>query len=341
MIRARILAVALAFPALVPVLPAAAEPAVAATKPAPAKTYVVRPGDTLTAIAKRFGVTVAALAAANRLKNPDRVLAGQRLVIPAPATVVRPPSSSPPGAPPTAPGSTSTPASTPSGATPTVAAPTTTPPGPSPVGTTARGGTPTVATVATIVPPMNGATATTLAPPIATDPDSGAPVSLPPLAPPDPLTPLGPVNLPADVLARIPAKLAGSPDRLMLWPLFDKWAAANALPASLLRALSWMESGWQQSVVSPAGAIGLGQLIPQTADFVARYLIGQALDPHIAEHNLRMSARYLRHLLDLTGGDVPLALAGYYQGLRSVQARGMFADTVSYVNNVLALQAKF
>ncbi len=48
-------------------------------------TYVVRPGDTLYALARRFGVSVGALARANRLADPDRIRAGQRLVVPRPA----------------------------------------------------------------------------------------------------------------------------------------------------------------------------------------------------------------------------------------------------------------
>jgi LysM repeat protein len=60
--------------------------------------YVVQRGDTLTSIAKRFRLSIAALVAANHLANPDKVLAGQRLALPRPppkpvpsTTVVAPP----------------------------------------------------------------------------------------------------------------------------------------------------------------------------------------------------------------------------------------------------------
>jgi N-acetylmuramoyl-L-alanine amidase len=49
----------------------------------------------------------------------------------------------------------------------------------------------------------------------------------------------------------------------------------------------------------------------------------------------------LRSLLDQTGRDPALAAAGYYQGLASVQAHGMYAGTQHYVNNVMALRAQF
>lgn len=70
---------------------AGAQPA--AATPAGAITYVVRRGDTLSAIGRRFGVSVAALMRANHIVNPDRIYAGQRLLIPvgpAPTSTPRP-----------------------------------------------------------------------------------------------------------------------------------------------------------------------------------------------------------------------------------------------------------
>jgi soluble lytic murein transglycosylase-like protein len=148
-------------------------------------------------------------------------------------------------------------------------------------------------------------------------------------------------TLTADQLARLPAALLSFPDRLALMPSFDRWAAEYGVPPSLLKALAWMESGWQAGVISPSGAIGIGQLLPATAAFVAGMLIGVPLDPYVADDNIRMSARFLAHLLNLTNGDVNTALAGYYQGLTSVRRDGMKATTAAYVNVILALQARF
>jgi LysM repeat protein len=55
-------------------------------------TYVVRRGDTLYSIARRFGTTYLVLAAANGLHSPYRIYVGQRLVIPGQGTAVPPPS---------------------------------------------------------------------------------------------------------------------------------------------------------------------------------------------------------------------------------------------------------
>jgi soluble lytic murein transglycosylase-like protein len=125
-------------------------------------------------------------------------------------------------------------------------------------------------------------------------------------------------------------------------PLFQKWAAANAIPADLLMATTYLESGWQNDVVSSVGAIGIGQLMPSTVRFIRGELIGVPnLDPRIPEHNIRMSARYLRFLLGHTGGDVRKALASYYQGPGSVQSIGLYDDTVQYVDGVLSLRSAF
>ena len=138
----------------------------------------------------------------------------------------------------------------------------------------------------------------------------------------------------------LPAKLLAHPDRVALRPNFEHWAAHYNVPADLLEALSWVESGWQRTIVSRTGAIGIGQLEPATVDHV-RALIGIKLDPTNADDNIRMSARFLRFLLDGTGGDPSQALAAYYQGLRSVRTGQILAETKQYVATVLAFRPFF
>lgn len=137
----------------------------------------------------------------------------------------------------------------------------------------------------------------------------------------------------------LPARLAASPDRQAYLPIFDAWAAANGIPADLLKAMTWLESGWQNHLVSSTGAVGIGQLMPDTVDFM-ELLIGADLDPANPEDNIRMSARYLRWLLGRYG-EASAALAAYYQGPASVARNGTFAETDTYVANVLALRDRF
>jgi LysM repeat protein len=142
--------------------------------------------------------------------------------------------------------------------------------------------------------------------------------------------------------ADLPIRLQQSSDRLDLVPHFDRAAAEFGVPADLLKAVAWLESGWQNDRVSPIGARGIGQLMPATVEFVNdRLLAGAHLDPGVPADNIRLAARFLRYLLDRTDGDPARALAAYYQGLRSVREIGPKPHTVVYVADVLALRKKF
>jgi soluble lytic murein transglycosylase-like protein len=110
---------------------------------------------------------------------------------------------------------------------------------------------------------------------------------------------------------------------------------------ALVKALAWQESGWQQQVVSSLGAVGVMQLMPETGRFTQENLLQHVVDPANVEHNVEAGVAFLAYLLDRTGGNQALAIAGYYQGLRSVQARGMLPDTKRYVANVMALRQRF
>lgn len=141
------------------------------------------------------------------------------------------------------------------------------------------------------------------------------------------------------IMAQLPPSLRDNPERLRLAPHFDHWARVYDIDPDLLKAVGWIESGWRYNVVSHKGAIGIGQLMPDTVDFVER-LIGTELDPWTPEQNIQMSARFLRYLLDETG-DVDEALAAYYQGLGALRSQGMYRDTRPYIRNVQAARRYF
>lgn len=116
----------------------------------------------------------------------------------------------------------------------------------------------------------------------------------------------------------------------------DRWARQYGVDPKLARALAWMESGFQQDVVSNVGAIGVMQLLPETWEFVDVVLLGTRT-PRNYEGNVRAGVRYLRWQLDEFGGDVRLALAGWYQGARAVREIGLYEDTKLFVRVVRAL----
>jgi LysM repeat protein len=139
----------------------------------------------------------------------------------------------------------------------------------------------------------------------------------------------------------LPERVVASPDRLVLVSSFERWAEHYGVAPDLLMAIAYQESGWQTSVVSSKGAIGVGQLLPATAEWVARDLIGlPELDPNVADDNIRMSARFLAWLIGYLGGERE-AVAGYYQGPTSVTVFGLYGETAAYVANVEAARPSF
>lgn len=222
--------------------------ALVAAGSAAARTHTVQRGETLSALAQRYGVSVSALAEANGIADPNLIFAGSELSVPAPG--VR--------------------------------------------GVPEEAGTPAPSEATSA-----GATRSRL--------------------------------------------VAVPPSRAGLRPVFVEFATIAGVPADLAMGLAWQESGWQAHRVSSTGAVGVMQLMPATVEFVSRILLRRPanLDPHDPVANIRMGTRFLRYLLDRTGGDVDTALASYYQGLRSVRERGTFPVTEQFVANVKALRGRF
>ncbi|MGZ4186499.1 MAG: LysM peptidoglycan-binding domain-containing protein [Solirubrobacteraceae bacterium] len=119
-------------------------------------------------------------------------------------------------------------------------------------------------------------------------------------------------------------------------------AAAQGVPGALADAIAWQESGFNNDLVSSADARGIMQILPGTWEWIQHTLTpGAPLGPASATENVRGGALLLRSLLNSTGGDAGTAAAGYYQGLPSVQAHGMYPSTQQYVQSVLALERRF
>ncbi|MGH8713300.1 MAG: lytic transglycosylase domain-containing protein [Casimicrobiaceae bacterium] len=138
------------------------------------------------------------------------------------------------------------------------------------------------------------------------------------------------------------------PNLKRLLPLIERYARAQGIDPALVRAVVAVESGFDPAAVSPKGALGLMQLLPETA---ARYgVVGDSkrsveqklLDPAI---NLRAGTRYLHDLIVQFADDVSLALAAYNAGAQAVLQYGMrvppFAETREFVRLVQAFYRLF
>ena len=100
----------------------------------------------------------------------------------------------------------------------------------------------------------------------------------------------------------------------------------------LVEAIVLMESGFDPRAVSPRGAGGLMQLMPETASALG------VLDRFNPRENIRGGVRHLRYLLDRYKGSVVLAVAAYNAGEGAVDTyRGIppYAETLQYVQQVL------
>ena len=138
----------------------------------------------------------------------------------------------------------------------------------------------------------------------------------------------------------LPASLGADRTRLGLRPLFVKWARVFGVPADLMEAEAWQESGWSNDVVSVAGARGIGQILPTTAVFINQTL-GTHLKLSVPSDNIEMMAAFLGYLLHATSGQICGAVAAYFQGLGALQRVGVLPVSQEYVRNVLSLRPRF
>ncbi len=311
----------------------AAAPAAFVSLPAMARAdyaHVVSAGETLTSVAAQDGLSISALAAANGISTQAQLVTGTVLEIP------------PQGGATGAPAATS---SAPAGAgQPVHAAPTAVvgggyviAPGDTLSAIAARHGT-TVAALAALngLDPLGVlyAGATLRLP-------AGAASSTTPAA----ASSVASTGVPANPQGAAAEGTPGAPP----YPTNERVSAgqiggiaqANGVPPAFAQAIGWQESGFNNNEVSPAGAVGVMQILPGTWSWINQYLTGGGtLAPASASSNVTGGVLMLRDLLSATGSQT-LAAAGYFQGLQSVQQNGMYPSTSQYVADVLALEQQF
>jgi soluble lytic murein transglycosylase-like protein len=106
-----------------------------------------------------------------------------------------------------------------------------------------------------------------------------------------------------------------------------------AVDPGLVKIVIEKESEFNPNAVSRSGAIGLMQLMPQTAEILG------VKDPYDPWENIEGGVKFLRYLLDTFDGDVEFALAGYHAGPGAVQrAHGIppIPETVEYVDYIMS-----
>ena len=273
-----------------------------AAKPAAARVHLVTRGQNLTTIARTYGVTVSAIVQANSISNPSRIYAGQRLTIP--------------GAAPAAPSASraATPAAKPAAAR---------------VHLVARGQNLTTiartygVTVSAIVQANSISNPSRIyAGQRLTIP--GAAAAAPPAAA------SAPAAMPAS-MATLVAK------RDAVRRVIVEEANRYHVPPALALAVAWQESGWRQDVVSHAGAVGVMQLMPATADWVGDAMLGTRVQINDLRHNVRAGVRLLAHYLGHYKGDRARVLAAYYQGQWAVDHHGIYPVSRPYIASITLL----
>jgi N-acetylmuramoyl-L-alanine amidase len=268
--------------------------------------HVVNRGSTLWAIARHYGVSVNALVAANGIVNPSRIFAGQRFVIPG-ASAPRGSGSRPAGG----------------GSAPRQAA--------SVVHVVNRG-----STLSGIAAYYGVSVNAIVAANGIVNPSrifAGQRLVIPGASAPRPSPAVRP-SMPASM-----ARLAAERDWIRR--VIVREADRQGVPRALALAVAWQESGWQQAVVSHAGAVGVMQLMPGTAEWIGQTMLGRPVRIRDARSNIAAGVRLLRHYLDRYGGNRDLVLAAYYQGQRAVDRHGIYTVSLPYIASIKSLERLF
>jgi len=131
---------------------------------------------------------------------------------------------------------------------------------------------------------------------------------------------------------------AGGAERQTVAEVSAQWAAHYAavyhVPVELVEAIIDVESGWNPYAVSDKGAVGLMQLMPETATRFGLH------NRFVIRENIRGGVAYLDWLMRLFHGDLRLVVAGYYAGEQRILPQGLAyssTDTYEYVRRVATI----
>jgi soluble lytic murein transglycosylase-like protein len=115
-------------------------------------------------------------------------------------------------------------------------------------------------------------------------------------------------------------------------------AQQYGMSRSLVQAVGWQESGFNNAAYSSADARGIMQIIPGTWNFINSQLAGGSLSPTSAADNVRAGSLYLRYLYRLKGGSRDATIGSYYQGPGRTS---VLPETQRYTTSVRSFQDWF
>jgi soluble lytic murein transglycosylase-like protein len=286
-----------------------------APRPKPAArpvVHIVQPGETVSGIALRYRISVAAIVKANRLGKAAVIRPGQKLALPGvqPRTTTAP-------RPPVTHAYVVQRGDTLSGIAASAGAPLTT------------------------VTALNHLSASDVIFPgqrlLLPGPAPTAPASVGLAAFATPISGAGAVRAAAAANRAVLATRA-APNAAEITTLIRTSARRYGVDPALALAIAGVESGFNQHRVSSANAIGVMQVVPSSGRW-AGSLVGRPLDLFDAGDNVAAGVAILAALRAAAPEET--AVAAYYQGLSSVRERGLYDDTRRYVANVLTLRERF
>ncbi len=284
---------------------APSSPLPAAPAPPAPIIHVVQPGETLWGIAVQYGTTVAALVEANQISNPSLIRIGHTLAVPQLSPPPPPPAAEP------------------------------APPAPAPTREHVVQASETLWAISRLYGTTVEALvdANLLANPsfIRTGQRLVIPGASSPASAPAAVTNS---SMPPDMAAKVAQRIEAR-------GILLEAASEFGVPGPFVLAVAWHESGWQTSVVSGAGALGLMQLMPDTADWVADSLLDEVPAIDDPRWNARAGVRLLAFYMDRYQGDRAKTLAAYFQGMASVDQIGVLLSTVPYSDSILTLEQIF
>ena len=140
-------------------------------------------------------------------------------------------------------------------------------------------------------------------------------------------------NLTVPPIRKYPANANHTYEKNSIKQMLVESAQQYGVDTDLVLALANAESGYRADAVSSAGAVGVMQLMPETARGLG---VTDSFDP---KQNIDGGVRYLKQMLTMFGGNTQNALAAYNAGPGAVQKYGgipPYSETQAYVKNILA-----